>query len=371
VIETLRERIACDGPIRFRDFMAAVLYDPAHGYYGSGRAAIGRGGDFFTNVSVGPLFGQLLARQFAEMWTRLGQPVDFTIVEQGAHRGDFARDVFGALASFAPECLAAMRYRIVEPVPALRAAQEAALGANATWHATIEELPPFTGVHFSNELLDAMPVHLVTWTGAEWLERYVSADDGGFRFTDGPLSSEALRERVATIPPVPEGYATEVNLEALAWVDAVAARLSRGWVLTIDYGFERAEFFAPERRTGTLRAYSHHRVEADPLARPGALDLTAHVEFTSIIERAARAGCDLAGFTDQHHFMVGLGQLHFRDDAVPEMAELRAYKTLMHPTMMGTSFHALCFAKGAALSPPLAGFKFARQGGADCKSAPR
>jgi SAM-dependent MidA family methyltransferase len=361
VTELLHERIARDGPISFRDYMAAALYDPAHGYYGSGRAAIGRGGDFFTNVSVGPLFGQLLARQFAEMWERLGRPADFSIVEQGAHRGDFARDVLEMLRAIAPACFAATTYRIVEPVAALRTAQQAALGDGAKWHATLDELPPFTGVHFSNELLDAMPVHLVTWTGAEWIERHVAVQDAAFVFVDGPLSSAALRTHVATIPPVPAGYGTEVNLEALAWVETVAARLSHGWVLAIDYGFERAEFFAPERRTGTLRAFSGHRVEPDPLARPGEVDLTAHVEFTSIIERAARAGCELSGFTDQHHFMVGLGQLHFRDDAVPEMAGLRAYKTLMHPTMMGTSFHALCLAKGVALSLPLAGFKYARQ----------
>ncbi len=358
--ELLRDRIARDGPIPFRDFMAAALYDPEHGYYGSGRAVIGRSGDFFTNVSVGPLFGRLLARQFAEMWERLGRPADFSIVEQGAHRGDFARDVLEMLRVTAPECRAATTYRIVEPIADLRAAQQRALGESATWCETLAELAPFTGVHFSNELLDAMPVHLVKWTNSEWLERHVAVRDDAFVFTDAALSSDALRAQVATIPPVPAGYVTEVNLEALAWIEAVAARLCRGWVLAIDYGFRRDDFFAPERRTGTLRACRGHRIEPDPLALPGELDLTAHVEFTSLVERAERAGLSLDGWTDQHHFMVGLGQLHFRDDAVPEMPELRAYKTLMHPTMLGTSFHALGFGKEAPLSPPLAGFKFAR-----------
>jgi len=353
-------RIAASGPIPFRDFMAAALYDPAHGYYGSGRAAIGRGGDFFTNVSVGPLFGRLLARQFAEMWVRLGRPGDFTIVEQGAHRGDFARDVLEWLRANAPECRAATTYRIVEPVATLREVQQMALGDSAVWQARLDELPRFTGVHFSNELLDAMPVHLVKWAGAEWLERYVAVRDEALVLADGPLSSDALRSAVAALPRVPAGYVTEVNLEALAWVDAVAGRLQSGWVLAIDYGHVREEFYAPERSTGTLRAYSGQRLEGDPLARPGEVDLTAHVEFTSVIERAARAGLECAGFTDQHHFMVGLGQLHFRDDAVPEMAELRAYKTLMHPTMMGTSFHALALAKEAPDAGVLAGFKFAR-----------
>jgi SAM-dependent MidA family methyltransferase len=294
------------------------------------------------------------------MWERLGRPADFTIVEQGAHRGDFTRDVLAALEADAPACRAATTYRIVEPLAPFRAAQQSALGDAVQWHATLDELPPFTGVHFSNELLDAMPVHLVTWNGAEWQERGVANGDDGFAFVDAPVKSDALRAQLAKIPPVPAGYVTEVNLEALAWVEAMARRLNRGWVLAIDYGFERADYYAAERRTGTLRAYASHRIEPDPLARPGEVDLTAHVEFTCVIERAARAGLELAGFMDQHHFMVGLGQLYFRNDAVPEMSDLRAYKTLMHPTMMGTSFHALCFGKGVALSPPLAGFKFAR-----------
>ncbi len=348
-------------PIPFREFMARALYDPAQGYYGSGRAGIGRGGDFFTNVSVGPLFGRLLARQFAEMWERLGEPAQFSIVEQGAHRGDFARDVLEALRDTAPACFAAAQYFLVEPIATLRTEQVSALaefGKKARWHTSLDDLPHFTGVHFSNELLDAMPVHLVEWTGAEWVERYVDFDGERFVFVDGPLTLDALRAHLATLPAVPAGYFTEVNLDALAWIQDVAARLERGWVLTIDYGFSREEFYAPERRTGTLRARSRHRIELDPLARPGELDLTAHVEFSSLVERAARAGLRLAGYTDQHHFMTGLGTLHFRDGVVPDAREMRVFKTLMHPTLMGTSFQALCFKRG--LAAPLTGFQFAR-----------
>jgi SAM-dependent MidA family methyltransferase len=326
----------------FREFMAAALYHPEHGYYGSGRAAIGRRGDFFTNVSVGPLFGRLLARQFAELWESLGRPADFSIVEQGAHRGEFAGDVLAALPA---QCRAATTYRIVEPLPALRVAQEAALAGRVEWAASLEELPPFTGVHFSNELLDAMPVHLVHWTGTEWLERHVALHGGHFVFVDAPLTSDALRAHLATVPSVPPGYVTEIALDALAWIDAVAARLVRGWVLTIDYGFERHEFFAPHRHTGTLRACAQHRLEPDPLARPGELDLTAHVEFSSVIERAARAGLRVVAFTDQHRFMVRLGARHFPDGVAPDPAELRAFKTLMHPTMLGRSFRVLCLAR--------------------------
>ena len=138
----------------------------------------------------------------------------------------------------------------------------------------------------------------------------------------------------------------------------VAAKLDRGCVLAIDYGFARAEYYAPERSTGTLRAYAAHRSESDPLARPGEIDLTAHVEFTSLTAAAENAGLRLHGFCDQHHFFVGLGRAHFPDGVVPEAGEMRAFKTLMHPGLMGLSFQVLALEKNLPLSEPLAGFAF-------------
>jgi SAM-dependent MidA family methyltransferase len=138
----------------------------------------------------------------------------------------------------------------------------------------------------------------------------------------------------------------------------VAAKLARGWVLAVDYGHERADYYAPERTEGTLSAYANHRREPDPFARPGEIDLTAHVDFTSLIESAETAGMKCAGFTDQHHFMVGLGAGHFADGA--NSGDVRAFQTLMHPQMMGMAFKVVCFAKGVELSPPLAGFRYAR-----------
>jgi SAM-dependent MidA family methyltransferase len=358
--ESIRGEIARRGPIPFAEFMERALYDPAHGYYGSGWARLGRGGDFFTNVSVGPLFGHLLARQFVEMWVRLGQPGDFAIVEQGAHHGDFASDVLNALRETAPECFAATTYWLVEPLAGLRAAQQEKLapaGDRVRWAASLAELPPFAGVHFSNELLDAFPVHLVVCRGDHWLERAVDFQDDRFVFVDAPLSTEALRESLARLPAVPTGYQTEVNLSAPAWIADVASRLERGFVLTIDYGYPRDEYYRPERSSGTLSAYAGHQRESDPLARPREIDLTAHVEFTSVAEAALAAGLELAGFTDQHHFIVGLGELHFSGDAASPK-EIRAFKTLMHPNLMGRSFRALCLAKAVGESH-LSGFRFA------------
>ena len=363
--EILRDRIAHSGPLPFRDFMDAALYHPQHGYYTSGRASIGRGGDFFTSVSVGPLFGTLLARQFAEMWERLGTPGEFTIVEQGAHRGDFARDALTALRANAPACFAAARYHIVEPSAALRAAQSAALNEFAVrWFPTLDALPAFTGVHFSNELLDAFPIYAVVWDGDAWRETHVGLEDGRFVFTDLAITSAPLRTALAQLPPVPASYRTEINLAALAWLDALAAKLTRGFALVIDYGFSRAEYYRPERTAGTLTGYARHRRTDDLLAAPGDTDLTAHVDFTALAERATAAGLRVAGFTDQHHFIVALGTLHFPatiPDTSASQRELRAFKTLMHPQMMGRSFQVLALEKATAPHAPLTGFRFARE----------
>ena len=362
--EILRDRIARSGPIPFREFMDAALYDPQHGYYTSGRARIGRGGDFFTSVSIGPLFGALLARQFAEMWTRLGEPTEFTIVEQGAHRGEFARDVLTSLRVNAPACFAAARYQIVEPSDALRSAQSEALGEfDASWFPSLEAVPAFTGVHFSNELPDAFPVHAVVWDGVAWQEMHVGLEGGRFIFTGREITGAPLRAALSSLPPVPAGYRTEVNLAALEWIDALAARLTRGFALVIDYGFSRAEYYRPERTAGTLTGYAQHRRVEDLLAAPGETDLTAHVDFTALAERARDAGLRVAGFTDQHHFIVALGALHFPatiPDSPASQRELRAFKTLMHPQMLGRSFQVLALEKGGMSPAPLTGFRFAR-----------
>jgi SAM-dependent MidA family methyltransferase len=357
----LRAEIAQRGPIPFRDFMEQALYHPQYGYYSSGRAHLGRRGDYFTNVSVGPFFGRLLARQFAEMWERLGAPPDFALVEQGAHTGDFAADALAALRQLAPACFAATTCWLVEPLSALRAAQQARLAPFAPqvrWVAALAELPPFCGVHFSNELIDAFPVHRVVRRDGDWRERAVAFQNGGFVFMDIPFSSDALRSHLAYLPDLPPDYETEVNLAAATWLSDVTARLRAGFILAMDYGFPRAEYYRPERSSGTLSAYAEHRREPDPLARPGEIDLTAHVDFTALAEAALATGLELAGFTDQHHFMVGLGQRHFSDEVPGTPQELRAFKTLMHPDMLGRSFHALCVSRNVNAAA-LSGFHFA------------
>lgn len=346
----------------FRQFMELALYHPEHGYYSQPRTIVGKEGDFFTNVSVGSLFGKLMVRQFVEMWERMEKPEAFTIVEQGAHSGDFANDVLQALAQEAPECFAVMRYRIVEPSARLREQQQTKLtpfAAKTSWVESLGDLPPFTGVHFSNELPDAFPVHRVVWTGSTWQEDYVIAHEDGFAWKAGELSTPELTSAVTSIPlPLPAGYKTEINLAAPQWLGDVAGKLERGFILLVDYGYVREQYFTPERRGGTLSAYARHQRQPDPLANPGEQDLTSHVEFSSLLERAGGLGLTKCGFTDQHHFMVGAGADYFQTERTA--SERRAFQTLMHPEFMGSSFKVLGLGKNVTLPRPLTGFQFAR-----------
>jgi SAM-dependent MidA family methyltransferase len=381
----IRQTLRRHGPLSFAWFMEQALYHREHGYYSSGRCAIGRRGDYFTNVSVGPLFGRLLAAQFTEMWEALGRPNDFVIVEQGAHHGDFARDVLAVARERAPDFFAALRYRIIEPFQILQERQIEALGEfkeKITWEKSLAELEPFCGVHFSNELLDAMPVHLVRRNNpegrasarpghaeacpsetAEWQELFVEESGTEFVFVAKPISKEALRLHLEKIPRhAIAPYKTEVNLAALEWIDLVARKLLRGYVLAVDYGYARDKFYAPERTSGTLQCYAGHRLAASPLRDPGHADISAHVDWTSIAERAEESGLTLAGLTDQYHFVTGvisrLLESEFAGDTEPRTR--RALQTLLHPEFLGTAFQFLALAKNGG-HEPLSGFKFARE----------
>jgi len=367
---TIRER----GPVPFRWFMEQALYHPDHGYYSSGRAAIGRGGDYFTNVSVGPLFGSLLAAQFAEMWDSLGRPSNFMIVEQGGHHGDFARDVLESTHDQAPEFFNALHYEIIEPFTVLRARQESALISfreKIAWRNSVDSLAPFCGVHFCNELLDAMPVHLIAAAGCEtsaihsaksiWLEKYVTTSAEGFELIDRPISTAQLQERLRKLPPLSLfPYQTEVNLAALDWIEALSRKLERGYVLMVDYGYPRQQFYAPERVNGTLRCHAKHRVVSSPFTDIGNTDMTAHIDWTSLAERAEKCGLLLTGFADQHHFITGIAtSLIETEFSTFDPKQRRALQTLLHPSLLGLAFQFLGLSKAVRRETRLSGFKFA------------
>jgi SAM-dependent MidA family methyltransferase len=356
----IRQAIRETGPMTFARFMEEALYHPERGYYSSGRCEIGRHGDYFTNASVGPLFGRMLAAQFAEMWEVLGRPGDFVIVEQGAHHGDFARDALIAARERSPDFFASMRYRIVEPFAVLEERQRATLAefhSKVGWERSLDDLAPFCGVHFSNELLDAMPVHLIARNeeNTGWQERWVGLSGDDFAFVERPIANEALRRHLEKIPEGPVApFETEVKLAALEWVANVSRKLGRGFVLAVDYGYSRDQFYAAKRSSGTLQSYAEHRTLSSPLRRVGQADITAHVDWTSIVERAEECGLTLNGFTDQHHFITGLLTV-----MEPAAEERRALQTLMHPEFLGTRFQYLALGKDAPVAG-LSGFRFAR-----------
>ena len=237
--ESIRAEIKERGPQPFAWFMEQALYHPEHGYYSSGRATIGRRGDYFTNISVGPVFGELLAAQFAEIWERIGKIDNFAIVEQGAHHGEFARDVLESARWRSPEFFSALRYQIVEPFTASQDRQSETLRQyrdRVLWKKSLDKLEPFIGIHFSNELLDAMPVNL--------RGKLVGVDGDQFVFVESATGAPA-------------------NQSMLDWIDSLSTKLRRGFVIAIDYGFSRAEF------REVLQVRAKHRRRDSPFREIG------------------------------------------------------------------------------------------------------
>ena len=350
----LCRRIHERGPVGFDEFMACALYHPDAGYYAAGKLRTGKRGDFFTSVSVGPVFGRLLAAQFEEMWDALGRPDDFTLVEQGAADGQLMADVLAVWPSTPPRAI------IIEPLQDLRDLQQQTLApwSDRLTHVAHEsELPPFTGVFFANELLDAFPVKLLVRDGGAWCERRVGLDGEKFVFVDVPAPDPML-----PVPPGEGRFAAEVRPSLDPWMRAVAEKLRRGWMLLVDYGYPESARYHPARAAGTLAAYRGHARQDDPLASPGAQDLTAHVDFTAVARAGESAGLRLAGFTDQHHALTALAALTFPPMASaplgPEAAkDMRALRQLLHPESMGTQFKFLALAKNS--DSPLTAFRFA------------
>lgn len=354
--ERIRHEIEAHGPMRFSRYMELALYDPSQGYYASGKASVGREGDFFTSVSIGPIFGAVLAGQFLEMWEVLGRPSNFRLVEQGANDGRLSGDILAALSQTP---LDGVSLTIIEPVSLLREKQAATLaGRNVEWVDAPEALPEFVGVHFSNELFDALPFDIVEAQGGKWHELLVHSRDGclSFKSSGHPLANTSLPER-------PDGFRAELRHQH-GLIGNLATRMTRGFLLAIDYGMSRSELLAPHRAGGTLACYTKHRRDDSPLEEPGEKDITAHVDFTSLAQDAADCGFALEGYTDQHHFLVGASTalLKSLDGVAPTPSTLkilRSLRTLLHPETMGTQFKAILFSKKAPPAKPISGFQHA------------
>ncbi len=345
----MHDQIRRDGPLQFSEFMAAALYHPEHGYYARQPRQIGRGGDFFTSVSVGPLFGGLLARRFLAEWKSLGAPCHWRIIECGAHDGTLAADVLETLSQLDPTAFSALEYAIPEPLPRLQAAQQETLkkfGKTIRFLDTAESLAadPLPGIAFGNELLDALPFHVVEWHHGRWHECRVALDQENFIWENShAITDLALTAALVTLgSDFPDGYRTEIRTCFHDFLAPLTRCLTRGLLLWPDYGFARPEFYHPDRTRGTLRTFSNHRAAEDPLTRIGEIDITAHVDFTAVAEAAIALGAIPMSFKNQGSWLTAIARdWLLTQEGNPSPDLLRQFQTLTHPAHLGGSFQVL------------------------------
>jgi SAM-dependent MidA family methyltransferase len=362
----LAERIRSHGPVTFAEYMDACLYHPVHGYYTKATQQPRR--DYFTSVDASPLFGRLLARQFQEMWCVLGRPDNFRLVEGGAGTGQLARQILDFVAAEWPQFYDALRFTAVERSPARRSLQSQYLERHIASDKVVSTEkgydPIACGCIFSNELLDAMPVHRVVREGNELCELYVGLGKNGFWDETGRLSSSAIEKYFSDQDiQLHQGQQAEANLAACRWIEEVAKKLERGFVVTIDYGREAKELYNERHMRGTLLAYKDHRASEDWFRAPGEQDLTAHVNFSAVDLYGRRSELVRTGFTSQSNFLLALARHgNFADLQSSDMKEAEQtrrrllFKTLINPEGMGETFQVLVQHK-SVVSADLAGLQ--------------
>jgi SAM-dependent MidA family methyltransferase len=364
LVKILRDRIRERGKIPFAEFMDLVLYHPREGYYFSPRERIGPEGDYYTSPHVHPAFGQLLARQFHQMWELLDRPSPFILVELGAGKGLLCFDILTHCRSQFPDFFRDLVYVLGEVSPPSTEKQKSLISSSRgegkiQWkdpQTILNGGDPFTGCIFSNELIDAFPVHLVQRTGGKLREIYVGCRGQSFEEIPGVPSTPALEEYFPLYgAPLEEGQRGEVNLKALGWMEEVSRALRRGFVLTIDYGYEAAVLYHPDRRDGTLLCYFRHTAASNPFERIGFQDMTAHVNFTALMKKGEALGLKKAGYAQQFRFLVSLGLLQDLENLEKDstsssdpafLKQKLAMRNLLIPGGMGTLFKVLCQSKG-------------------------
>lgn len=357
----LLERIGASGSITFADYMAACLYEPGLGYYTSPGRKVGAEGDFYTSSNVHRVFGRLLAREIASMWRTMGEPADFQIVEAGAANGRLSADIMDAVAELEPALYATVTCRLIEAEPSLAESQRVMLADHLprlAWSSP-EELAAgtleITGCLLTNELVDALPVHLVEMTSDGLREVMVTAEGEQFREQLASPSTpaiEAYLQRIGVSLNV--GQRAEIHLAADQWLKGVARSLRRGFVITIDYGYQAEELYGPMRKSGTLLCYYRHQVEEDPYIRVGQQDITTHVDFTSLVRCGEEAGLSVFWYGEQYRFLMAAGMmdelLALESRPISEGERLKdrlALKKLMLPDGgMGDTFKVLVQGKG-------------------------
>jgi SAM-dependent MidA family methyltransferase len=344
------------GWISFARYMELALYSPGLGYYAAGAHKFGEAGDFITAPELSPLYGRTVARQAAEIMAQSAA----NLLELGAGSGKLAVDMLAELEQLGslPES-----YAILEVSADLRARQQTLVREHlphlldrVRW---LDELPErFSGAIVANEVLDALPVHLLHWRDSAITERGVAADENGFTWQERAISDPVLLHAAQQIT-VPDDYVSEICLAARGLINSLAQRLDQGAMLFIDYGFGAREFYHPQRRSGTLMCHYRHHAHDDPFFLPGLQDITAHVNFTDIAECGIDAGLELLGYTSQAFFLINCGITGLIGDIPPE--NLRDYlplsaqlQKLTSPAEMGELFKVIALGKGMA--NPLSGF---------------
>jgi SAM-dependent MidA family methyltransferase len=351
--DLLRTKITAQGPIGFPDFMALALYQPDLGYYARQTRQVGREGDFFTSVSVGPLFGKILARRFLRGWNEIGNPTLWRIIECGANDATLATDILREITTQSPQAAASLEYVITEPLPHLRTIQQKNL---EPFGQTTRILPspdtlsenPLPGFAFGNEVLDALPCHLIEFQNGHWHERLVTLDPNDnltWHTNPTPVSGTLAQATAPLSQSFPNGYLTEIRTNFAAFLSPIRQALQNGHMIWIDYGFAQPEYYDPARTRGTLRTFSNHRAAENPLETPGLIDLTAHVDFTALAQTAISLGCPPTTFQSQGNWLTREARpilLEMEETASPpDLSLLKQFQTLTHPAHLGARFHVL------------------------------
>ena len=340
--------------------MELALYCPEYGYYEKDLYNPGRAGDFYTSVSVGPLFGQLLAYQFTAWQRELSPGATLELVETGAHDGSLALDILSWMHQQVPEILAHTKYIILESSPRRKLTQEPRLEGFKellSWLPGIHALPRSGEgsfrIIFSNEFLDALPIHRLGWDAhrKEWFEWGVQSAGDNFVWGRMELENSTAETAARLIPQkqhlldaLPDGLTLELCPQALDWWQQAALSLANGKLLTFDYGHHGDDWFLPGRAEGTLRAYRNHRLSSEVLADPGDQDLTAHVNFNALQQVGEEAGLLTDFLMSQERFLGGIATRVLKEGQIFgdwTSHQVRQLQTLTHPDFFGQRFSVL------------------------------
>jgi SAM-dependent MidA family methyltransferase len=372
-------RIKKAGPIPFETFMDMALYYPDIGYYSSPETFIGKEGDFYTSPHLHAIFGAMIGRQFMEMWEAMGKPASFHAIEIGAGYGYVCKDIFDYLLTLInnpdlSDFHSALKYVIVEPFPHFEQKQKETLKDHIgspppniienrklneiKWVGSLKELNNVEGCVFSNELLDAFPVHLIEM-GSTLKEVYINIDGGDLIEEKKDISTSEISDYLGTFSIAPDsGYRTEINLRIRDWLRDVSSVLSHGFILTIDYGYSAAEYYNEDRSNGTLLCYHQHLYNENPYQHVGEQDITAHVNFSSVKMWGEELGFKTLGYCPQGTYLISSGidevitELYV--DSPDYLSEVSKIKGLIMPQGMGESHNVLIQYKGKR-SPHLKG----------------